>query len=110
MNYRSASLAVYGGTAVLSGLLYGAYYFGNNLVWKDSLQTFKKEIIEHQRKTNEHLCSELKGDIQELEKDVEGMNTEMKQIRGGLNSLKTDIQGLNTEIKQIQVVVNKINI
>ena len=84
---KSVNSLFYGGTAILSGLLYGSYYFDQNVVWKQDIRLAKEDII-----------TELTLQTDEIKLDVNATKQDIGKIKLDNNTIQNDVGGITLQI------------
>jgi archaellum component FlaC len=59
--------------------------------------------------TDSEQLAEIKGLIQHLVTDVEGLKTDVGGLKTDVGSLKTDVEGLKTDVEELKVEVSRTN-
>ena len=82
--------------AILSGLLYGSYYFGQNTVWKQDIRLAKEDIIK-----------ELTLQTDEIKLDINATKQDIGKIKLDNNTIQNDVGGITLQIGTIKEDIKK---
>ena len=90
---------LYIGAAFFGSLMYGSYYFGRNIMWKDDVNQSEQKIMDHQTKHFDLLAGKIDLVDRKMKVEIKGTTVNLEaQIKGTKDEIEAQIKGTKDEI------------